>query len=94
MNSEILQLEAGWKAIRRDGIDKLEYFLDTGRVPEGTVLPTEPGKPVKIFGANEYSSLYTYVILNPVFISYQTCVQHVHPEGPVQLVGEAVYQVR
>ena len=61
MNPEIVQLETGWRSIRVDGIDKLEYFLDTGKVPSGQEVPTEPGKPVKIFGANDYSTLYTYV---------------------------------
>jgi len=60
MNQEIIQLEEGWSALKTGGIDKLEYFLDTGKVPEGSSVP-EPGKPVKIFGANDYSKLYTYV---------------------------------
>lgn len=63
MNSEIVRLEAGWQTLRSEGIDRLEYFLDTGKVPEGSQLPTEPGKPVKIFGANTYANLYTYVQL-------------------------------
>ena len=60
MNPEVIKLETGWNAIKSRGIDKLEYFRDTGEVPEGAP-ETEPGKPVKIFGANDYSTLYTYV---------------------------------
>lgn len=62
MSSDIIQLEAGWTALKTGGIDKLEYFLDTGRLPEGVPAP-QPGKAARIFGPEEYSQLYTYVFL-------------------------------
>ena len=61
MNPEIVPLESGWNTLRTQGIDRLEYFLDTGKVPEDAQAAAEPGKPIKIFGTNEYSNLYTYV---------------------------------
>lgn len=60
MNSDIIQLDRGWDALKAGGIDKIEYYLDTGNVP-GLATAPQPGKPVRIFGPEEYSKLYTYV---------------------------------
>lgn len=71
MNQDTIQLEEGWNALKSGGIDKLEYFLDTGDAPPGSPA-VEPGKPVKIFGASDYSRLYTMV--------YNMCTQK-HPHN-------------
>ncbi len=64
MNSDIVQLDVGWNMLKSGGIDKIEYYLDTGKVP-GVATAPEPGKPVRIFGLDEYSKLYTYVFTIP-----------------------------
>lgn len=61
MNPDIIQLEEGWKTIRAHGLDKIEQYLETGNVGEEMSDVGEADKPVKIFGADEYSKLYTLV---------------------------------
>lgn len=59
MNTDIIQLETGWQTLRSEGIDKLEYFLETGNVLQDS-LSCVDGRS-RIFGPNDYSKLYTYV---------------------------------
>ena len=63
--ADIVTLEGGWSQIQSLGIDRLEQFLETGQVPSD--IQQAPGKPTRIFGANDYASLYTVV--------YNMCTQ-------------------
>ena len=65
INQSVVTLEGGWSQIQQGGIDRLESFLETGEAPIDLVQIE--GKPKRIFGANDYSNLYTVV--------YNMCTQ-------------------
>ena len=65
INQSVVTLEGGWSQIQQGGIDRLESFLETGDAPVD--LAQIEGKPKRIFGANDYSNLYTVV--------YNMCTQ-------------------
>jgi hypothetical protein len=61
---QTIQLDEGWNILLEEGISRLEYFLNTGDIPAGAPMVTEPGKPARIFTVDDYSRLYTYVIIS------------------------------
>lgn len=67
MNPEIIQLEDGWSTLKADGIDRLEYFLENGSMPESMTDEGEYPKAGRVFAPDEYSNLYTLV--------YKMCTQ-------------------
>ena len=79
MSVDLIKLESGWQTLRSEGIDKLEYFLDTGCVPQEGVEQSGPKNKTRIFGPSDYAKLYTYVSANFgsnfVRMVYNMCTQ-------------------
>ena len=61
MNPDVIQLEDGWTRLKSDGIDRLEYYLDNGHVPEAMSDVGESSKSTRVFEPEQYSNLYTLV---------------------------------
>jgi cullin 1 len=92
MDANVIEFETGWQRLKTGGIDKLEYFLNTGKAPAGCP-PSEPGKPVRIFGTDEYAELYTYVTfyLQPHYFPLLRLVYNMCTQPNQKCMAEKLY---
>lgn len=83
--ASIVPLEEGWEKLKKEGIQVLEGFLDTGHIRPSVPQNNDPVKPRNVFSKAEYAELYTTV--------YNMCTQKTPNNWSEQLYrryGEAM----
>jgi len=85
MTAAVIQLEDGWNSVRKDGIDRIEYFLNTGELPSDVAAGQQNAEKQKLFPHERYMDLYTKI--------YNMCTQRAPNNWSEQLYvryGEAM----